>query len=291
MERCVLLSACLPKKTSSGSVSVDNNLKTVFVRCEGVRIVYYKINALGMLDFWDKHWEDSVYNVSKEYYRPYLKGFLGYGRVQDVFNKFLPRKGLILEAGCGTGRYVISLRARGYNCFGVDSASKTVQKIKDYFPDLPVEVGDICKLNLKDESIDAYISLGVMEHFKEGPYTAIKEACRVLKKKGIILVSVPQIVLWRKLQAHPEGTPLPENASFYQYAFSVDEFRSNLLNAGFRIKGEYGYYSHYAFTLRFNFFRKALKIFRKLALLDLIIDRMPVGKNISRMRLYVAEKI
>ena len=40
---------------------VDNNLKTVFVRCEGTRIAYYKINASGGTpDFWDKHWEDSV---------------------------------------------------------------------------------------------------------------------------------------------------------------------------------------------------------------------------------------
>ncbi|MCX5715269.1 MAG: class I SAM-dependent methyltransferase, partial [Candidatus Omnitrophica bacterium] len=163
---------------------MDNRPNAVFARCEGARIAYYRTNDDDKPGFWDRHWEENVYGVPKAYYRPYLMGFMGYGPVRDAFNKFLPRDGLILEAGCGTARYVVSLRARGYNCTGVDFAPKTVQRVKDHFPDLPVEVGDVRKLNLKDGSIDAYISLGVMEHFKEGPNRAISEAHRVLKIKG-----------------------------------------------------------------------------------------------------------
>ena len=267
---------------------MDSDLNKVFSRCEGTRIAYYRRNFSHGENFWDEHWQD---NISKEYYRPYLKGYLGHGQVKNVFLKFLPRHGLILEAGCGTARYVIALRARGYNCLGIDYAVNTIERVKNYFPGLPVESGNICQLNFQNESVNAYISLGVMEHFREGPQKAIREASRILKKEGVMLISVPQVFNWRKMRAQPEDAPLPENASFYQYAYSAQEFRSHLSCAGFKIQAEYGYHSHYALMMRFNFVQKALKILPWLAFLDLIIDKTPIGRDVSRMRLYVARKI
>lgn len=262
----------------------------VFARNEGDRIVYYRIASLTEAKFWDEHWGCNTSVDLREFYRPYLRGYLGYGNLRHIFLKHLPRYGLILEGGCGMGQHVVALRARGYNCFGVDFASKTVERVKSYLPDLPVETGDICHLNLNDESIDAYISLGVVEHFQEGPYDALKEALRVLKKNGVLIVSVPQAFRWRRLNASPEGTALPDNASFYQYAFSPKEFRTILINSGFQVAAEYGYCSHFAFKLRFKMFKKLLGRFPRLARMELLFDRTPVGRNLSQMRLYVARK-
>ncbi len=262
----------------------------VFARNEGDRIVYYRIDSLTGADLWDGHWEDNIRVDLKKFYHPYLSGFLGYGQLQRIFIRHLPRKGLILDGGCGMGQYVVALRSRGYDCFGVDFAPKTVERVKSYLPDLPVKTGDICHLNLNDESIDAYFSLGIVEHFQDGPYDALKEALRVLKKDSVLIVSVPHVFPWRRLDANPEGTPLPDNASFYQYAFSPDEFRTILLNTGFQVESEYGYSSHYAFRLRFKIFRKLCERFPRLSHIDLLIDRTPIGRKLARMRLYVARK-
>jgi SAM-dependent methyltransferase len=263
----------------------------IFARNEGCRIAYYHIDSPTGADLWDGHWEDNIRVDLKNFYHPYLSGFLGYGQLRRIFLRHLPRKGLILDGGCGMGQYVVALRSRGYDCFGVDFAPKTVEKVKDYLPDLPVESGDICNLHLKDKSIDAYISLGIVEHFQDGPYRALKEAMRVLKDNGVLIVSVPQAFHWRRLNAYPGDTPLPDDAFFYQYAFSSEEFRTILINSGFQVDVEYGRSSHYAFKLRFKTFRKLLSWFPRLAHIDLVFDRTPIGCNLARTRLYVARKI
>lgn len=268
---------------SKGNVST-------FARKEGHRIAYYQINSPTGAEFWDNHWSSNTSENILNFYRPYLKGYLGYGTLRHVFLKYLPRKGLILEAGCGRGQYVAALRSRGYNCIGVDFAEKTIEMVKKYLPDLPVKVGDVRELKLKDESLNGYISLGVVEHFKEGPSDALKEAFRTLKKEGILIISVPQAFLWRKKAAFPEESPLPENAMFYQYAFSPEEFRTLLEDAGFRIIAEYGYGTHFAFRIRFGWFRYLLKILPYIVYIDLIMDRTAIGRNLARMRLYVARK-
>jgi len=43
-----------------------------------------------------------------------------------------------------------------------------VEKAKEFDPDLPIVVGDVQNLDYPDSSFDAYISLGVVEHFEEG---------------------------------------------------------------------------------------------------------------------------
>lgn len=227
--------------------------------------------------------------MSKIYSR-YASGHLGYGLLGHIFLKYLPKRGRILEAGCGIGQYVLALCARGYNCMGMDFALKTIQNLKKHFPDIPVMVGDICHLNMKDESLDAYISLGVVEHFREGPVTPLREASRVLKKGGTLIVSVPQAFQWRRLDAHSEKTPLPDKAVFYQYAFPADEFREFLKATGFTIKAEFGCSLHYAFRLRFKAFGKLLARFPKLSHIDIFTDRLQLGPDNSRMRVYIATK-
>lgn len=263
----------------------------ILARMEAERIAYYRLDAKLEAELWDEHWGSNVKSDLNHFYLPYLRSYLGYGQLRHIFLKYLPRAGLILEGGCGMGQHVVALRARGYNCFGVDFAPKTVERVKRALPDLPVETGDICNLNLKSESIDAYISLGVVEHFQEGPQTALKEAARVLKDKGLLLVSVPQAFKWRRLQALPEKSELPKEAVFYQYAFSPSEFREFLKNAGFRVIVEYGCGSHFALRIRYDLFRKLLTRFPRLAHLDLLLDRTPIGRDIARMRMYVAEKV
>ena len=275
-------------------INGNDNLKitdNTFARNEGSRIAYYHINSAVKADFWSNHWTINAPTVLKDLYHHYRYGYRRYEQVQRTFLKHLPREGIILEGGCGLGQYVNALRSRGYNCIGVDFSSKVVEMVKAIYPDMPIIVDDICRLSgFETGSVAAYISLGVMEHFQDGPHEALKEALRVLRRNGVLIISVPLAFRWRRLSVHPEGTPLPDNACFYQYAFAPEEFRDLLINSGFRIQAEYGYALHYAFRLRFKFIRNLLRRFPQLAHIDLLIDRIPIGVNLARMRLYVAIK-
>jgi ubiquinone/menaquinone biosynthesis C-methylase UbiE len=106
---------------------------------------------------------------------------------------------LVLEAGCGTGRFCFWLNKKGIDCIGIDIVPEIVKKAVFYAKDkgLPsyFVVADVCNLPLRDESIDGYLSLGVVEHFRSTVEVikAFKECRRVLKKGGIALITIPNI--------------------------------------------------------------------------------------------------
>jgi len=236
--------------------------------------------------FWDEHWRacDSL-----QFYAPYLQGYIGRGRLAQIMRLRLPRTGTILEAGCGKAQFVVSLRARGYDCLGLDNAVETVEGVRRLFPELPLVCGDVCHLPYEDRSFAAYLSLGVVEHFVEGPDLALSEAHRVLKDDGVLIISVPQVFPWRLREIEPQ--PLTEDFSFYQYAFPPGEFEALLNQNGFAVKERYGYGSEFGLKLRWPALGRLFKLYPRVAVaLRLALDLTPLHARLARMQLYVALK-
>ena len=116
---------------------------------------------------------------------------------KDLFLTHLSKKDKIVEAGCGFGKWVIYLHRRGYNIVGIDNNELALSKLKEFDKTLQVELGDILSIKYPDNYFDAYISMGVIEHFEEGPQNVLKEAYRVLKPGGLAFVSVPTVNIIR----------------------------------------------------------------------------------------------
>jgi SAM-dependent methyltransferase len=209
--------------------SSDTQQVTVCRRIKGERLAYYSKAADAA--FWDREWATKVH-LSE--YTEALKGKIG--AFEKLFNSYLPREGRILEAGCGLGHVVLALRARGYNCEGVDFASKTIEAVRQLFPGLPVRVGDITHLDVPDGFYDAYISLGVMEHTEEGPELFLHEARRILAPGSIALISVPYFHALRRIKATLGFYRTPGvGEAFYQYAYTLREFSTILTRSGFEV--------------------------------------------------------
>ncbi len=203
------------------------NIRTV----KANRLVYYG-QAADSPKFWNSHWaSEDVQSILWEA----QSGNLGYFR--DIFATHLPKNGRILEAGCGTGGLVIALRVHGYDCVGVEFSESVVNVAKAIFPDLPVRVGSIFDLDFPDDYFAGYISLGVVEHYREGPERALKEAYRVIEPNGVLLISVPYFSPLRQ-KRHRQGKYNISGArsgQFYQYAFTKAEFADFVRRAGFQI--------------------------------------------------------
>lgn len=120
-----------------------------------------------------------------------------------LFLTFLPKKGKIIDAGCGFGKWVIFLTKKGYDIIGIDNNSLALTKLKEFDTSLNIEFGDVQKLEYPDNSFDAYISMGVVEHFEEGPIKVLKEAYRILKPGGLIFLSTPTVNFIRKILIQP----------------------------------------------------------------------------------------
>lgn len=160
--------------------------------------------------------------------------------ILPVFDRHCRPGDRILEGGCGFGTWVDYLRGRGFRAVGVDTngpllawgASKGV----------PLAAGDVVRLCFRDETFDAYLSLGVVEHFPEGPQAPLGEARRVLRRGGILLVSTPCSNAFRALANHPARRLVDalrlargRRLRFAEYRFTRRELVGHVRAAGFEI--------------------------------------------------------
>lgn len=165
-----------------------------------------------------------------------------YQLIEPVFRKYLPRKGRVLEAGCGLGRWVFYLQRLGYAITGIDLAVEALRVVKEYDNNAPVQSDDILHTSFPDRQFDAVISLGVVEHFEDGPQEALREAWRVLKDEGLLFVSVPLQNMNRRAIANPlkEFKRWMRKRSgvryaFEEYRYTRPQFEERLHETGFEV--------------------------------------------------------
>ncbi len=190
---------------------------------------------------WERNWRDVSVERSLEIFR--------YERVKKqmaIFERVLPKGQKILEGGCGLSPYLIRLRQLGFDAEGIDYNEEPVRKALAYDPSLPVRVGDVTRIDRPGGYYGGYLSLGVIEHFPEGPRQAIREAWRVLKDGGVFVVAVPRCHLFMRLL-----TPVhflksrgwlrrlfgkPEEHHYWEQYFSRRDLTRILEEEGFEVR-------------------------------------------------------
>ena len=160
--------------------------------------------------------------------------------IARYFLDHLPKDAPILEAGCGLGAWVIYLSERGYDISGIDNDGKVIARLREWRPTLKVSHGDIRQLPYEDGSLEAVISLGVMEHFEGGCGDALKETYRVLRTGGLLFFTVPMNNIFRRVFAHPLRSLYlqwrknrGDTIHFAEYRFSRGEVETLLHTNGF----------------------------------------------------------
>ena len=190
---------------------------------------------------WEKNWENIRMDEILEIF--------AYERVKkqmEIYLRVLPKGQKILEGGCGLAPYLIRLRQLGFDVEGIDYNQEPIAKVLAFDPALPVRVGDVAAIPYPDGFFGGYLSLGVIEHFTEGPAKAIREARRVLKTDGVFLVAVPQNHLFMRSLAPLtffKHNPFlrrflgksADNHYWEQY-FKRDELKAMLEREGFDVR-------------------------------------------------------
>lgn len=163
--------------------------------------------------------------------------------ILPVFSKYLPPRARIVEAGCGFGGWVYYLNEQGYRAVGIDLNASVLDEADPADRRLvPLCRNDVLHMCFADDTFDAYLSLGVVEHFPEGPAAPLGEAMRVLKPGGYILVSTPTTNMFRNLVNHPVRRMFDvlhrlrgRRLHFAEYRFTKPELVEHVRRAGFEI--------------------------------------------------------
>ncbi|MCJ7805187.1 methyltransferase domain-containing protein [Patescibacteria group bacterium] len=128
----------------------------------------------------------------------------------------IPKNWAILDAGCGEGILVEQFKKEGYSIIGLDL---------NYASDVVVQ-GDITQMPFKDNHFNLVLCLDTIEHLHySNQEKALAEISRVLKRNGILLISIPNLahILCRlyflltgklartsSIQEHPGDRPIAE---------------------------------------------------------------------------------
>lgn len=148
---------------------------------------------------------------------------LEFNTTMHFLNKHLPKRGLILDAGGGPGRYTIELGKLGYNIILFDLSSemlkiaeRQIKRAKIQQQVKQIIQGSIDDLSIfSDNSFDGVICFGgALSHIidKTRREKAIDELIRVAKKRSPIFVSVigKLAVLVAELISFPQEIEIEE---------------------------------------------------------------------------------
>lgn len=116
-------------------------------------------------------------------------------KIVNLAKKFLANCKIVLDAGCGNGRHSEFLLKWKITVVGVDISQKMLETYKrkvGYNSRIHLIQCSILKLPFRSNVFDGIISVSVIHNIplEERRIKALKELKRVLKRKGITLISV-----------------------------------------------------------------------------------------------------
>lgn len=131
--------------------------------------------------------------TSQEYIydRYILRDFSKY-KIKKILNYFPKKKDVILlDVGCGEGLFSKHINKEVINYFGMDISKIQVKKAKER--GLNVIVHDLSKKwPFQAEFFDVVLASEIIEHIYDTDFF-LRECYRVLKKKGILILTTPNI--------------------------------------------------------------------------------------------------
>jgi len=147
--------------------------------------IYSEIKDLNNQDFWDKKLESDKNEMNKS--------SIFIDKIDKVINFLKKKEGKMLNIGFGNGLLERKLGKSNEDLelFGIDISRYAVKKMNKRLTG-EYKLGNIIKIPFKSSAFDYIIALDVLEHIRPSKtLKALSEVNRVLKKGGVLIVSVP----------------------------------------------------------------------------------------------------
>ena len=239
-------------------------LKEGIAVCQGCGASYGMLN--GVLDLrpvskaerleetqWTEHWSPANQKLVSQRFFSFYRQAVFARAVAHFVDRYLPRRGVLVEAGCGTAETSALIRKMdgSRTLVALDLIPEVLERCH---PVMDVRVcGDIFSLPFQDDSIDGIWNVGVMEHFTHDQIDVIlREFRRVLRPHSRIVLlwpatfSIPQRILrvleWfinlrrgkNRFRFHPDEISQLRSVAQGRKVLSRNGFRPVAIDVGLR---------------------------------------------------------
>lgn len=136
----------------------------------------------------------------------------------------------LLDVGCGSGDFLLRMRARGWDVLGVEPDPVAAAAARRN--DLDVRDGMLADAEFPDDTFDAIVLSHVIEHVHD-PIALLQECGRVLRPGGMLVLMTPNLtsVGHRKFGADWRGLEPPRHL----HVFSVESLAACVQRVGLTV--------------------------------------------------------
>ncbi|MDD2732095.1 MAG: class I SAM-dependent methyltransferase [Candidatus Pacebacteria bacterium] len=161
----------------------------------------------------------------------------------------------MLDLGCGNGRFYKVFKEKNADYIGVDNSEKLIEIAKKRYPEADFQTADSLNLPFPNSYFNRIYAIALFHHIpsKKLRLLFLKEAKRVLKEKGVLILTVwkfyrlkdylriiryafLKIIRRSKLDFKDIFEPWGNKTNRYYHWFSKREVEGLLKQSGFEIK-------------------------------------------------------
>ena len=233
MEPSLRFRRCPLCSSQKGMIIEDHHSYRV-VECSGCGLIY--VDPLPPTDVLEKAY-------SKDYYTPWLtaqrrRRVSMWKRRLRLLNRLSGSKGRLLDVGCGEGLFLEIAREDGWEVVGTEFSAFAAELGKRL--GLDVYHGELMDIAFPPGEFDAITMWHVLEHTRD-PVRVLKEARRILKGDGILIVAVPNLdnipfqLVYRLVRGRRMALFDPGARELHLYHFRPSTIRRILEGSGFEV--------------------------------------------------------
>lgn len=153
-----------------------------------------------------------------------------YAHVLAWLERLSPRRGTVLDIGCGGGAFLSLCQMRGWKALGVEPSRDAAAHARQRGLDVYGQAWPV--MTLADASVDAVTFINVLDHVSD-PFEALREAARVLKPDGLLYLRVLNAPVHARLKQLLALVGLEDVAVLHRYGFGRRTFSVLLPRMGF----------------------------------------------------------
>ena len=157
------------------------------VQCDrcGLNFINPRPNEEEIAPFYSTEYYSCQAGSLERFYSSFLNSIVGRSILRNT------ERGKLLDIGCGSGSFLLAMRGKGYDVYGVDTSEDACKLAKEKVG-RNIFNGELKQFSFPDNYFDVATMWHVLEHMPN-PIQELGEVSRILQSKGILILEVPNI--------------------------------------------------------------------------------------------------